>query len=33
MPVENVGRNPKNQNNASGSELHWIKNIRLATSK
>jgi hypothetical protein len=30
---ENVGRNPKNQNIASGSELFWIKNIRLATSK
>jgi hypothetical protein len=31
--MESEGRNPKNQNIASGSELHWIKNIRLATSK
>jgi hypothetical protein len=33
MSDENLGRNPKNKNIASGSELHWIKNIRLATSK
>jgi hypothetical protein len=33
MSMESEGRNPKNQNIASGSELHWIKNIRLATSK
>jgi hypothetical protein len=33
MADENAGRNPKNQNIASGSELHWIKNIRLAASK
>lgn len=33
MSDDNVGRNPKNQNVASGSEMHWIKDIRLATSK
>jgi hypothetical protein len=33
MSVEYAGRNQKNQNIASGSELYWIKNIRLATSK
>jgi hypothetical protein len=33
MSVENLGRNAKNQNIAAGSELHWIKNIRLAGSK
>jgi hypothetical protein len=33
MSDENVGRNSKNQNIASGSELHWVKDIRLAISK
>jgi hypothetical protein len=32
MSDENVGRNSKNQGVASGSELHWIKDIRLAIS-
>jgi hypothetical protein len=33
MFMESEGRNPKNQKIVSGSELFWIKNIRLATSK
>jgi len=33
MSMESEGRNPKNHKIAEGSELHWIKNIRLATSK
>jgi hypothetical protein len=29
----NTGRNTKDQQPKKGSELHWIKNIKLATSK
>lgn len=28
----NIGRNPRVQQAASGSEIQWIKNVRLATS-